>query len=207
MDPILPLFPLSLVAYPGEDLNLHIFEPRYIQLITECLENDTRFGIPAFIENKVNHIGTEMSVLKVHKKYPKGEMDIRVKGMRLFQIIEFKETLEEKLYSGATVRFLEQESDHRASMQESIQKKVLDLYTVLKIDKEFVHFTPYEIGHFIGLNLKQEYELLGLLKASQRQEFVLEHLEKMIPMVKITRKLEERAKLNGAFRKSDPLDF
>ncbi|MEO1628994.1 MAG: LON peptidase substrate-binding domain-containing protein, partial [Bacteroidota bacterium] len=46
-----PLFPLKLVVYPGEQLNLHIFEPRYKQLIRECEQNKVTFGIPAFIND------------------------------------------------------------------------------------------------------------------------------------------------------------
>ena len=61
----LPLFPLKLVAFPGEQLNLHIFEPRYKQLFRECEENQITFGIPAFIDNKIMDIGTE---LKLEKK-------------------------------------------------------------------------------------------------------------------------------------------
>ena len=63
----LPLFPLQLVVYPGEKLNLHIFEPRYKQLIQECQEQGTTFGIPAFIDSEIMSIGTEIELLKIEK--------------------------------------------------------------------------------------------------------------------------------------------
>ena len=54
----LPLFPLRLVAFPGEDLNLHIFEPRYKELIQECDEKGITFGLPPFIDDKMQTFGT-----------------------------------------------------------------------------------------------------------------------------------------------------
>ena len=47
----IPIFPLGIVVYPGESLNLHIFEPRYKQLVTECFAEKKMFGIPAVINN------------------------------------------------------------------------------------------------------------------------------------------------------------
>ena len=58
----LPLFPLNLIVFPHEDLNLHIFEPRYRQLINECLDEKKTFGIPAFVNNKLLGYGTEVEV-------------------------------------------------------------------------------------------------------------------------------------------------
>ncbi|HEY0108163.1 MAG TPA: LON peptidase substrate-binding domain-containing protein, partial [Fibrella sp.] len=77
MDDLIPLFPLSLVVYPGEDLNLHIFEPRYRQLVSECIEEEKTFGIPAFIENKLPGYGTEVHVTTLHKRYDDGRMDVK----------------------------------------------------------------------------------------------------------------------------------
>ena len=54
MTNFIPIFPLSIVVYPGEDLNLHIFEPRYKQLIAECIATKKPFGIPAVIGNNMN---------------------------------------------------------------------------------------------------------------------------------------------------------
>ena len=58
MTNFIPIFPLAIVVYPGEDLNLHIFEPKYKQLINECFEQKKPFGIPVVIDNKMNELGT-----------------------------------------------------------------------------------------------------------------------------------------------------
>ena len=81
---MLPQFPLKIVVFPGEQLNLHIFEPRYKQLINECEAEDRTFGIPAFIEKRVMEIGTEVRLEKIVKRHLNGEMDIRTRGVGLF---------------------------------------------------------------------------------------------------------------------------
>jgi Lon protease-like protein len=58
----IPIFPLALVVFPGEALNLHIFEPRYKELVNECHAGGKPFGIPAVIENKVSELGTLVEI-------------------------------------------------------------------------------------------------------------------------------------------------
>jgi hypothetical protein len=53
MTNFIPIFPLNVVLYPGETLNLHIFEPRYKELVKECFGNTKPFGIPAVINGHV----------------------------------------------------------------------------------------------------------------------------------------------------------
>ena len=74
---LLPQFPLSIVAFPGEKVNLHIFEPRYRQLVSECFDNNTCFGIAPFYNGELIFYGTEMKVLEISKVYEDGKMDIK----------------------------------------------------------------------------------------------------------------------------------
>ena len=67
MTNFIPIFPLNIVVYPGENLNLHIFEPQYKQLINECKETNQPFGIPVVIENKVQEFGTLLEIVEVSK--------------------------------------------------------------------------------------------------------------------------------------------
>ena len=67
MTNFIPIFPLEIVVFPGEQLNLHIFEPRYKQLITECFEKKKPFGIPAVIDNKLKEFGTLISIKEICK--------------------------------------------------------------------------------------------------------------------------------------------
>jgi Lon protease-like protein len=70
----IPIFPLGIVVYPGENLNLHIFEPQYKQLITECNEQKKPFGIPTVIENKMQDFGSMVTITEISKVHDNGEM-------------------------------------------------------------------------------------------------------------------------------------
>ena len=65
MTNFIPIFPLNVVVYPGEILNLHIFEPRYKELVKECFENKKPFGVPAVINGQVAEYGTLVTIREI----------------------------------------------------------------------------------------------------------------------------------------------
>ena len=67
MTNFIPIFPLSIVVFPGEEVNLHIFEPRYKQLIKECFSDVKPFGIPSIINNQTGELGTLVKVVEIVK--------------------------------------------------------------------------------------------------------------------------------------------
>ena len=68
----LALFPLQLVVFPNEKLNLHLFEPRYRQLLADVEAEGISFGIPSFLDDKIMPIGTEVVLKEVVERYPTG---------------------------------------------------------------------------------------------------------------------------------------
>ena len=84
-----PLFPLELVVFPFEELNLHIFEPRYRQLINDCEKHEALFGIPTFRKGQALDYGSLVKLVKIEKKYPDGRMDIRTKGVQTFRAVSY----------------------------------------------------------------------------------------------------------------------
>src|SRR6476619_6222091 len=100
-----PIFPLGIVVYPGEQLNLHIFEPRYKQLINECFAEKKLFGIPVVINNHLNEMGTLVEVEEITSRYDNGELDIRTRGIKVFRVLEVIKQVPDKLYSGAIVNY------------------------------------------------------------------------------------------------------
>src|SRR5437868_1316826 len=72
MTNFIPVFPLGIVVFPGETVNLHIFEPRYKQLVNECYAEGKPFGIPTVIDNKLNEMGTLVRVAEIVKVYDNG---------------------------------------------------------------------------------------------------------------------------------------
>lgn len=199
----LPLFPLNLVAFPGEKLNLHIFEPRYRQLINECLDNESTFGIPAYVNNSLPGYGTEMRVTELVTRYDDGRLDIRIHGIRVFRLLDFENPAPGKLYAHGEVHFYPKpESTMPASplLTDLVEK----LYRLLKTDSPFNPASAqpysYQIAHGVGLSLEHEYELLTLESESERQDFLIEHLETVLPVVENMERTKERIRMNGDFR-------
>ena len=212
MTNFIPIFPLGVVVYPGESLNLHIFEPRYIQLVKECHTEKKSFGIPTIINNHLNEMGTLVEIIEMTKVYDNGEMDIRTQGVKVFRTLELLKLVPDKLYSGAIVNYPEniEDAGKRPLMQKVITG-VRELHRLLKVQKEFKkaddQLTSYDIAHHAGLSLTEEYELLGLLKEVQRQEYLKRHLRKVLPVIAEMEQLKEKIKLNGHFKNLSALDF
>lgn len=207
----LPLFPLSIVVFPGEKLNLHIFEPRYKQLILECEENKTTFGIPTYIQNGVGLFGTEVELLSVEKKYENGEMDIKTKGVRVFKINRFDRTAPNRLYAGGEVEIPENKQNEDIITKLKIRELLKQLYDMLEVDSFYEDlpedFSSYDIAHHLGLSTEQEYVLLQLLSERERQEAILLHLQQVVPVVQETERLKERVRQNGHFKNLTPPNF
>lgn len=211
MTNFIPIFPLEIVVYPGEDLNLHIFEPRYIQLIKECHENKKSFGIPAVIEKRVQENGTLMTITELSKIHENGEMDIKTKGDKVFRILEVIKRVPDKLYSGAIVNYPENKDQGNIELMRKVMKGIKELHKILNISKDFKksedELSCYEVAHHIGLTLEEEYELLGLMDELQRQEFLKRHLTKVLPLVAEMEGLKEKIKLNGHFKNLSGFQF
>ncbi len=211
MTDYLPLFPLELVVFPGEKLNLHIFEPRYKQLIREVEHNKTTFGIPAFINKVIQPIGTELRLLSIEKKYDNGELDIKTLGVGVFKTEEFYSTTPNKLYPGADIKRLTLQDDSDLILNEKILTQVEKLFQLLIIDKKTPkspsRFRIFDIAHYIGLDIDQEYALLTIPSELERQQFVHAHLQRLIPTVKNMEESKKRAKMNGHFKHLKPPKF
>ncbi len=206
---MLPLFPLNLVVYPGEKLNLHIFELRYQQLINECLEEKKTFGIPAFLNDRLPGFGTEVEVVALHKRYEDGRMDISTRGLRVFEIDTFKNPLKGKLYAGGVVMYPAESIDLDQPLPELL-RLVDQLYDLLSITVEYqIEVAPFsfQIAHKVGMSVDDEYQLLTIPQESQRQQFLIRHLRKVLPVVADMEQTKARIRLNGHFRNLDPLDF
>jgi uncharacterized protein len=211
MTNFIPIFPLGIVVFPGEQLNLHIFEPRYKQLITECFAEKKTFGIPVVIDNKMADTGTLMEVTEITSKYEDGKMDIKTKGIKVFNLLEIIRDIPEKLYSGAIVTYPENISISSSLLLQKVLNGVRELHRSLNIAKDFKkpdeELCSYDVAHHAGLSLREELEFLGLQQELQRLEYLKRHLTKVLPVMAEMETLKERIKLNGHFKHLDGFDF
>lgn len=211
MTNFVPIFPLGIVVYPGEQLNLHIFESRYKQLINECFAENKLFGIPAIIEDKLQDYGTVVRISEITKAYDNGEMDIKTQGSEVFRILEVIKEIPDKLYSGAIVNYPANHPHGSAELMRRVVNSIKELYRLLKVEKDFrkndSDLTTYDVAHHIGLSLQEEYELLGLMHERQRQEYLKRHLTKVIPLLAEMEQLKKKVKLNGHFKNLSSFNF
>src|SRR5579885_1649160 len=84
----IPLFPLNVVLLPGADLPLHIFEPRYRQMVKQCLANNQEFGVLLALPDGIAHVGCTAEIVEVVKRHPDGRMDILTVGRAPFRVVE-----------------------------------------------------------------------------------------------------------------------
>ncbi len=127
---LIPLFPLDLVLLPGVPLPLHIFEPRYEEMINECLEQKKHFGLIRNREEVLATVGCTAEILQVLKKHPDGRMDILAEGKKRFEVLGMNQ---ERSFLQAEVFFLEDEgqaaeaSDIEAALRPDFQQALLEM--------------------------------------------------------------------------------
>ncbi len=205
MTDFLPLLPLKLVVFPNEKLNLHIHEPRHKQIIRECEENGITFGIPAFIDGKIMNFGTEIRLIDIEKRHPDGELDIKTKGVGVFKIQEYYSITPQKLYSGADIERIQNNPTGDPQLNSLILENLEELFATLNINSKILsareQFNTYNFAHNVGLSIEQEYEFLCLPTELERQNYILQHLKRLIPVIREMERLRMRAQLNGHFKK------
>ena len=211
MTKFIPIFPLSSIAYPGQLLNLHVFEPRYKQLILECKEQGKTFGIPSVFKDGLNEYGTEMELVEVSKIYPGGEMDIKTKGLKVFRIMEVLREVPDKLYSAAIVY----EVEHLPYDTEKLNPTLVDLMdklhkvlgTGFKMFEKFENPLSYDLAHYVAMGPEDQYRLLIATSEKARQWFLIQHLQKLIPSLEETENMKAKVQMNGHFKREVPPSF
>lgn len=210
MSELIPIFPLEMVVFPGEALNLHIFEPRYRQLIGECDAEGIRFGIPAVRDKKIVGLGTLMELVEISQRYADGRMDVQTRGLRVLEIKTLLREMPGRLYAGAEAAFVADDPAGDAELRRQVLASVKRLHKLLAVEKKFPtvnRLTSYDLGHHVGLSPAGEYELLKLRSEQSRLQFLNRHLEKILPTVAEMEKLKEKIHLNGHFKKLPGSEF
>ncbi|MFT5640448.1 MAG: Lon protease-like protein [Cyclobacteriaceae bacterium] len=209
MEKSLALFPLNIVVFPNEHLNLHIFEPRYKHLVNDCLEDQTTFGIPSYVLNKIEYC-TEVEILEVTKRYDDGRLDIKTLALDVFKIINYENPWLIKEYAGGDIVPHEYLDDADPTLAFKIIEKVIELISWLQLEAELKidHDSEmHEFIHKIGLKPEEEYKLLTMPSQKDQQIYILQHLKQLLPMLDRAESAREKIRLNGHFKYIDPINF
>jgi Lon protease-like protein len=211
MTKFFPIFPLNMVVYPGQFLNLHIFEPRYKQLILECKEEGKTFGIPSVFSETINEYGTELELLEISKTHENGELDIKTRGIKVFRVMEVIREVPNKLYSAAVVYELEQQPFDTRKPNPTLVNLINKLHIVLgtnfKVEDKFENPVSFDLIPYAALSPEDQYRLLITTSEKARQWFMIEHLQKLVSSIEQTEKVKTKVQMNGHFRKEIPPKF
>jgi hypothetical protein len=205
----LPLFPLQSVFFPGETVPLHIFEDRYKQLINDCREEAMTFGIPVYINDKLEY-GVEVQLVEVVTTYEGGEMDVVCVARQIFKVLDFDNEMEGKPYAGGMVEFLESNNDADEKLRLEVLGKIEELYDLMAVQLPEVSvdkFNSYAFAHKMGLSFEQEFELLKLTNETVRLNYIKKHLDTTITVLNQINRTKAVIEMNGHFKNFDPLDF
>ncbi len=185
MSLLLPLFPLDLVLLPGVPLPLHVFEPRYKEMIAECLDEKKPFGIVRASSDGVADIGCTAEIVEVTKRYDDGRMDILTRGVERFEVLQVHE---ERPFLEAEFTVIEDEPDTPST--QLVQQAILLHAEIAKLAGGDTS-GPVESDHLsfvlagsLPLDLDFKQKLLTTLSEPKRLEAVISYLEAVLPSLR-----------------------
>ena len=197
---LLPLFPLDLVLVPGTTLPLHIFEPRYREMISECLDQKKFFGVVRAKEEGVAEIGCTAEIITVAKKYPDGRMDIVTEGRERFEVIQVNQ---ERSFLQAEVLYLQDEPDQSTAEEIAVavklQGEIVELAGATVADRPAIEGAQLSFSLVGPLELDLDFKqtLLGLKSEAERLQAVISYFEAILPNLRRTVRVRQKAGGNG----------
>ena len=193
MSSLLPIFPLELVLLPGVPLPLHIFEPRYKEMIAECLEQKKPFGVVRASSDGVADIGCTAEIMSVTKKYDDGRMDILTRGVDRFEVIEVNE---DRAFLQAEIAMVQDEDEDEGEHGGEHGKPTAEMVTqAVRLHAEIAKLAGAEpsgpdehagnlsflLAGSLPLDLDFKQSLLSTLSEAKRLEAVVGYLEAILP--------------------------
>jgi Lon protease-like protein len=200
----IPLFPLNVVLLPGAPLPLHIFEERYKQMVNECLESESEFGMVLADESGTRRVGCTARIVELVERYEDGRMLILVEGSRRFRL---NNILTGKPYYMGEIEYLEEEpeEDVNALAEECIAllKRVVEAATEgsvgIEIEPPYRNLS-FAIAGRVEFDLETRQQILELTSEKERLQKVKELLTAAAQRLERERQAREKAQTNGHLR-------
>lgn len=201
---MLPVFPLSLVVYPGSKYPLHIFEERYKNLVKFAMKLDVPFGIIVYENKTLGRIGTKVKVESVTKSYPDGSFDIVVCGEERFILktmqensIGYFEADVDKYEDMITGSYSDLENEMIEAFNIVIQKANFDPGDSFFLNLDESKFKSFKIAEKAGLSLEQQQSLITLQNEGERLYFLIEHLKKLAVELDVKESMKQLMQSDG----------
>ena len=196
---LLPLFPLNVVLLPGSPLPLHIFEPRYKEMIGECRANNAPFGVVRATDEGIAEIGCTAEIVSVTKEYSDGRMDLVTEGRKRFEVLELNH---ERSFLRAEVLLVPDEPGIAAPEQRAraieFHRQILSLAGAVQdlSDADQSALSFYLAGS-LPLDLDFKQRLLAMRSEAERIETVAKYFETILPNLQRAARAREKAGGNG----------
>jgi ATP-dependent Lon protease len=197
----IPLFPLNVVLLPGAELPLHIFEPRYREMVKTCLEEKSEFGMLLSLPKGLARVGCTAEIKAVVQRYQDGRMDILTAGRAPFRVVELFQ--EDPLLEGH-VDYLD---DRETPSSPRIQRELVELFeachTLIFDDypKNLEGAAPEELSYVVAATLPMDLlwkqQVLELRSEADRQERLVAYLREWAPHLQNKGAMRQRAGGNG----------
>jgi hypothetical protein len=169
----IPMFPLAILPLPGELVPLHIFEPRYRQLLQDAEVNDIHFGVYFSHESNEQKIGSLMKLESVIKRYPTGEADIIVKCEDIFDLKFLSRTYKTKMYPGGDVRFWN--IDTNCFPGPELYDLFMDYLQRRNINPHLTIYGLFQIANELSLDINDRYKFLTAAE-DKREAIILNRI-------------------------------
>ncbi len=182
MDPLMsiPMFPLSIFPLPGEMVPLHIFEPRYRQLLEDAETRDISFGIYYNHTSNKENLGSLVKLESVIKRYKTGESDIIVKCLDLFSMNKLYRTYRDKLYPGGEVAPWNVEV--AKPMGDSLKYYFQQYHTWLKITHSEKVVSLFDVANELSLGFDERLKFVKL-PTNKQESFLVNQIKYQIQLM------------------------
>ena len=197
-----PLFPLALVALPGELVPLHIFEERYKTMMAECMDSGTEFGIVWMSDDGLREIGCACAIERVLERMEDGRINLLARGTRPFRVLERQAHLP---YPAGVVEFVEDQTDEpdsklagdaRAAYADLV-KRATDREPE---DAELDEMGAYDMAATVDFGLDAKQGLLDLRSENARLKLVTRLFRAATKRLDFVDRAQARARSNGKVR-------
>jgi Lon protease-like protein len=202
LDALLPLFPLDVVLFPGTPLPLHIFEPRYKEMIGECLAQHRSFGVVRALERGLADVGCTAEIITVVKEYPDGRLDLVTEGRKRFELVRVNE---ERSFLQAEVLMIHDEPGGPSPEDNSRAVQLhSELLGIAGATQDLSAADPSALSFYLAgslpLDLDFKQKLLSLRSEPARLSLLISYLETIIPNLRRAANAREKAGGNGHVR-------
>jgi Lon protease-like protein len=197
-----PLFPLGLVALPGELIPLHIFEERYKTMIGECLSDEREFGIVWLSDDGLREIGCACEIERVLERSDDGRLNILARGTRPIRVLERQGHLP---YPAGVIEFVHDRADEPdpdlAGGAHAAYAELVKRATDNKPDdQELSEMSAYDMAATVDFGLEAKQGLLDLRSENARLRLVTRLFRAAIKRLDFVDRAQARARSNGKVR-------